>query len=102
MENGFAVLMMIFGAAILLYAAILSGGNDKLLPARVQPTLRKKNKKWQTKTIAKISAIVGLSPLLGGLLGMWLGNLACLIGMVVTAAVSIAVAVMRKRGKPNE
>ena len=48
MENGFSVLMLIFGAAILLYAAILSGGNDKLLPVRVQLTLKKRNKKGPT------------------------------------------------------
>lgn len=99
MENGFSVLMLIFGAAILLYAAILSGGNDKLLPVRVQPTLKKRNKKGQTKHIAKITAVVGLSPLLGGLAGLWRGNLACLIGMGVTAVICIIIAVLRARGK---
>ena len=103
MENGFSVLMLIFGTAILLYAAILSRGNYKLLPYRVQPSLRSKDKKGQTKHIAKISAIVGLSPLMGGLLGCWRGSpVICLIGMGVTAALSIAAAVLKKRGKPND
>ncbi len=102
MENGFSVLMLIFGAAILLYAAMLSGGNHKLLPLRVQPSLQRKDKKGQTKRIAKISAIVALSPVVGGLLGLWRGNIACLIGMGATAVVCILIAVLRTRGKKNE
>ena len=45
MDNGFSVLMLIFGIAILLYAAILSSGNHKLLPVTVQPSLRRTDKK---------------------------------------------------------
>ena len=102
MDNGFSVLVMIFGAAILLYAAMLSGGNYKLLPLKVQPTPRSKDKKGQTKHIAKMTAIVGLTPLIGGLAGFWRGNLACLIGMGVTAAVCIVIAVLKNRRKPHE
>lgn len=53
MENGFSVLMLIFGAAILLYAAMLSGGNHKLLPLRVQPSLQRKDKKRADKANRK-------------------------------------------------
>ena len=53
MDNGFSVLMLIFGAALLLYAAVLSGGNHKLLPYRVEQTMRKTGRKKQTKLIAK-------------------------------------------------
>ncbi len=102
MENGFAVLMLIFGAVVLLYAAMLSGGNDKLLPIRVQPTLRRKDKKGQTKHIAKVLAVAALTPLIGGLLGLWRGNIACLIGMGGTALLSVIAAVLMKRRKPNE
>ena len=70
MDNGFSVLMLIFGAALLLYAAVLSGGNHKLLPYRVEQTMRKTGRKKQTKLIAKITAIVALSPVIGGLLGL--------------------------------
>lgn len=45
MDNGFSILMLIFGAAVMLYAAILSSGNYKLLPLTVQPSLRRKDKK---------------------------------------------------------
>ena len=102
MENGFSVLMLIFGAGILLYAAVLSGGNYKLLPYRVQPSLRRRGKKAQTKRIAKISAIVGLSPLTGGFAGLWRGNIACLITMGATAAVCSLIAVLKKRRKRDD
>ena len=103
MEYGFSVLMLIFGAAIMLYAAMLSGGNYKLLPIRVQPSLRRTDKKGQTKHIAKVTAVVGLSPLIGGLIGWWRqSNTVCLIGMVVTAAVCIVIAVLKKRRKTDE
>ena len=45
MDNGFSILMLIFGAAVMLYAAILSSGNYKLLPLTVYPSLRRKDKK---------------------------------------------------------
>ena len=32
MDNGFSILMLIFGAAVMLYAAILSSRNYKFLP----------------------------------------------------------------------
>lgn len=102
MENGFSLLMLIFGAALLLYAAALSGGNHKLLPYHIEQTMRKSDQKKQTKRIAKITAIVALSPLIGGLLGLLKGNTLCLIGMGVTAAVSVAAAILKKRSKNDE
>ncbi len=102
MENGFSVLMLIFGAALMLYAAVLSGGNYKLLPYNVEQTMRKYDRKKQTKRIAKITAVAALSPIIGGLLGLWKGNLLCLIGMGATAAVCIAAAILKKRSNRNE
>ena len=102
MENGFSVLMLIFGAALMLYAAVLSGGNYKLLPYNVEQTMRKYDRKKQTKRIAKITAVAALSPIIGGLLGLWKGNLLCLIGMGATAAVCIATAILKKRSNRNE
>ena len=60
MDNGFSILMLIFGAAVMLYAAILSSGNYKLLPLTVQPSLRRKDKKGQTKHIAAVTAVVAV------------------------------------------
>ena len=66
MDNGFSILMLIFGAAVMLYAAILSSGNYKLLPLTVQPSLRRKDKKGQTKHIAAVTAVVAVPIILGG------------------------------------
>ena len=96
MDNGFSVLMLIFGAALLLYAGVLSTGNHKLLPYRVQPSLRRENKKGQTKHIAAVTAAVALPITLGGLAGSFFGNIPCLITMAVSAAVLITIAVIRK------
>lgn len=99
MDNGFSVLMLIFGIAILLYSAVLSSGNYKLLPVRVQPTLRKEDKKGQTKHIAAVSALTALPIALGGLAGCFWGNTVCLIAMLVSAAAIITIAIVRRRDK---
>lgn len=101
MDNGFSILMLIFGIAILLYAAILSSGNYKLLPLRVQPSLRSYDKKGQTKHIAAITAIVALPISFGGLAGLFFGNIICLIVMFLSAAIIIVIAVIRHRIKSN-
>ena len=99
MENVFSILMLIFGAAILLYAAVLSSGNHKLLPYRVQPSLRNHDKKGQTRHIAKITAIVAIPIVLGGGAGTFFGNIGCLLVMGVSAVVLIAVAVILHKRK---
>ena len=101
MDNGFSILMLIFGIAILLYAAVLSSGNYKLLPIKVQPTLRSKDKKGQTMHIAAVSAVTAIPIALGGLAGFFLGNKACIITMLVSAAALIANAVIRHRNSPE-
>ena len=101
MDNGFSILMLIFGAAVMLYAAILSPGNYKLLPLTVQPSLRRKDKKGQTKHIAAVTAVVAVPIILGGLAGSFLGNIVCLITMAVSAAVIILTAVIRHKHKAN-
>lgn len=99
MNNGFSVLMLIFGATVMLYAAILSSGNHKLLPARVQPTLRREDKKGQTKHIAAVTAVVSIPIIAGGFAGTLWGNTVCLIVMGVTAAALIITAVVRHKKK---
>ena len=101
MDNGFSVLMLIFGIALLLYAAILSSGNHKLLPYRVQPSLRSNDKEGQTRHIAAVTALVALPIALGGLAGLFLGNTACLIAMGISGAAVILCAVIRHRKKKN-
>ena len=102
MDNAFAILMLIFGAVLLLYGVSLLSGNPKLLPLKVQPSLRKADQKGQTKHIGKITVIVALVPVAGGLIGLFLGNTACLIGMIAAAAVLIGVAVRNKKKKSGD
>ena len=97
MDNGFSILMLVFGAAVLLYAAVLSTGDHRLLPYKVQPSLRSKDKKGQTKHIAAVTAVVAVPLIVGGLAGAFLGNVACLIAMGISTAVLITIAVIRKR-----
>ena len=97
MDNAFAILMLIFGGVLLLYGISLLSCNHKLLPLKVQPSLRKANKKEQTKTIGMITAIVSLVPVSGGLIGVFLGNTACLIGMIAAAVICIAAAILKKK-----
>ena len=95
--------MLIFGGALLLYAALLSSGNPNLLPYRVQPSLQQHDKKGQTRRIAKITAVCALTPLTGGLAGMLLvSNTACIIAGLLTAAVSVCTAILlHKRNRNN-
>ena len=99
MDNGFSILMLIFGAAILLYAAALSSGNENLLPYRALHSLRRTNRKEQVRHIAAVTAITALPITAGGAVGFFLGNLACLITMGVTAAIIITVAVILHKQK---
>lgn len=105
MDNGFSVLMMIFGGAILFYAGLLTTGNPKLLPFTVQPTLRKKDKKSQVRHIAAITAAVGVPFLLGGFAGQFWGDLVCLIVMGALGVLLIIIALIpnkNKGGNPDE
>ncbi len=96
-DNYFSLFMLIFGGALLLYAAALSSGNYKLLPLRVQVSQRSKNKKGQTRHIAAVTAVTALPIVLGGFVGWIWNNTVCLITMGVSAALLIAWAVIRHR-----
>ena len=102
MDNGFSVLMLIFGIAILLYCWALSSGNYKLLPLTVQPSLRKEDKEGQTKHIAAVTAAVAVPITAGGLAGVFWGNLVCLIVMAAVGALLIVLAVVRHRDRPKD
>ena len=102
MDNGFSVLMLIFGGALLLYAAALSSGNENLLPYRVQPTLRKTGRKAQVRHIAAVTALVSLPILFGGIAGWIWNNTVCLITMGVSAALLIAWSVIRHRSNAEK
>ena len=72
MENGFSVLMLLFSAALLLYAGLLAATKDyTLLPLRAQVALKPKNAKAYTFQISKAAALTAVAPALGGLAGLW-------------------------------
>ncbi len=103
MDNGFSVLMLIFGGALLLYAALLAAtGDPKLLPYTVQPTLRRKDKKGQVRHIGKITAICAVPIICGGIAGTYAGNRECLIAGGITAAVLICAAILRSRSRKHQ
>ena len=72
-EYGFIILMLVFGAAILLSALALSSGNYKLLPKRLRHAKYSDTKAY-TKGLAKVLAIVAFSPILCGLAGLIFKN----------------------------
>lgn len=87
MDHGFSILMFIFAAALLLYAAVLAiTRNYKMLPYRAQISVKPKNPKGYTLQLAKVIALVGLSVAVGAGVTLW--NM--LIGAIVILAGIIA------------
>ncbi len=77
-EQGFAILMLLFGGMILLYALILiATGDDTMIPRHY--ATRPKDKKAYARRVGKITALVSLAPLLSGLTGL----LSPVLGLVV-------------------
>ena len=63
--------MFVFGAAILLYAALMAITKDyKILPARARISVEPKDPKAYTVQFSKVIALVATSPVLGGLVGL--------------------------------
>ena len=72
MEYGYSILMGIFAGAILLYAGLLALTKDyKMLPIRVRQSVKPKDPKKYTAQLAKVIALVSLSPALSALAGLW-------------------------------
>lgn len=72
MENGFSILMLLFAAALLLYAGLLALKKDyKLLPYRSRVSVKPKDPKAYAVQLAKIIALVAAAPALSGLVGFW-------------------------------
>ena len=69
MERAYSILMFCFAGMILLYAALLSSGNDGLIPRRHAAHM--KDGKAYAKRCAKVLALVALSPLLSGLVALF-------------------------------
>lgn len=83
MEHGFSILMIIFGGAILLYAALIAAGGYDMIPRNYATHVP--DKKKYAKQFAKLLALVGLSPILGGLISffnVWAGVTALMLGFI--------------------
>ena len=87
MDNGFSILMFLFAAALLLYAAILAiTKNYSLLPYRARVSVQPKNPGAYTAQLAKVIALVAAAIALGAAVALWNGA----VGAVVLLAGVIA------------
>ena len=72
MEYAYSILMGIFAIALLLYAGLMALTKDyKMLPFRSRASVNPKDKKKYTVQLAKVIALVALSPLISSLVGLW-------------------------------
>ncbi|MBQ3901733.1 MAG: hypothetical protein II736_08440 [Clostridia bacterium] len=89
MEHGYSILMGIFSAAILLYAGLMAlTKNYKLLPVRATQSVKPKDEKRYMTQLAKVVALVALSPALSALAGLW-NMTAALVVLIVSAVLFI-------------
>ena len=89
MEYGFSVLMAIFSAALLLYAGLMAVFRDyKMIPMRARVSVKPKNEKKYMAQLAKVIALVALSPALSALAGLW-NPIAALIVLILSAILFI-------------
>jgi len=86
MDYGYSILMIIFAAALLLYAGLMALTKDyKILPLRSRQSVKPKNEKKYMTQLAKVVALVALAPALSAAAGLW--NVAA--GLIVLVAACI-------------
>ena len=86
MEYGYSILMAAFAAALLLYAGLMALTKDyKLVPFRARVSVKPKNEKLYMTQLAKIVALMALSPALSALTGLW--NITAAFLVLIAAAV---------------
>ncbi len=86
MEYGYSVLMGCFSGALLVYAALMALTKDyKMLPLHARVSVKPKNEKKYMTQLAKVMALVALSPALSALIGLW--NKAAAGVVLIAAAV---------------
>ena len=86
MEYAYSILMGIFALAILTYAGLMALTKDyNILPVRAQQSVKPKDPKRYMTQLAKVVALVSLSPALSALAGLWntVAALAVLIGSMI-------------------
>lgn len=80
MEHSFSILMLIFAAAILLYAALMAITKDyNMLPYRSTVSVKPKDPKRYMTQLAKVVALVGLAIGAGAAVSFWNG----VVGVVI-------------------
>ncbi len=81
-EYGYSILMGIFAGAIWLYAAVMALTKDyNMLPVRARQSVKPRNPKQYAARLAKVIGLVGLSPALSALTGLW--NMAAALVVLV-------------------
>ncbi|MBQ7152382.1 MAG: hypothetical protein IJR83_00385 [Clostridia bacterium] len=89
MEYGYSILMGIFGAALLLYAGLMALTKDyKILPFRSRQSYKPKDPKRYMTQLAKVIALVSLSPVLSAITGIF-NVIAAVIVLIVTMVLFI-------------
>ncbi len=86
MEYAYSILMGIFALAILAYAGLMALTKDyNILPVRAQQSVKPKDPKLYMTQLAKVVALVSLSPALSALAGLWntVAALVVLIGSMI-------------------
>ena len=72
MEFAYSILMGIFALAFLVYAGLMALTKDyKILPLRSRQSVKPKDPKRYMTQLAKVVALVALSPALSALAGLW-------------------------------
>lgn len=86
MEHGFSMLMFIFAAAILLYAALMAITKDyRMLPFRARQSVKPKDPQAYMVQLSKIVALAALAIALGAAVALWnnaLGAVVLVAGVV--------------------
>ena len=86
MDHNFAILMFIFAAALLLYAALLAiTKNYNMLPYRSRISVQPKNSKKYTYQLAKVVALVAVGVAIGAAVSLWnfwLGLILIIAGVI--------------------
>ncbi len=98
MEHGFSMLMFIFAAAILLYAALMAITKDyRMLPFRARQSVKPKDPQAYMVQLSKIVALAALAIALGAAVALWnnaLGAVVLVAGVV--AALWAGTRIIRK------
>ena len=70
----YSIFMLIFAAAILVYAGILAATKDyRMLPLKVQVSIKKKNRKEYCYKLSKVIALTAAAPAACGIVSIWSG-----------------------------